>query len=130
MNSQRQHRIVAITLASLCVSGCGPLSTDPASPVKPVAPVESIEPAAAKSLATYHAKLAEAFVDLADEIEAGKIEDDEDLADRMEELTKTARLGSFEAFRQAWAKQAELSEEWDTKERAERCRETAKGFSR
>ena len=113
----------------LLVVGCGPIGVGPTKPIKP-ALVETIEQAAASSLRLYHERLAAAFEALASEIEQGGIEDDEDLANRMEELTKTARLGSFEAFRQSWAKQSGVSTEWDADERAERCRETARGFKR
>ena len=113
----------------LLVVGCGPIGVGPTKPVKPL-PVETVEQAAASSLRLYHERLAAAFETLAGEIEQGGIEDDEDLANRMEELTKVARLGSFEAFRAAWAKQAGLVTEWDAGERAERCRDTARGFKR
>ena len=118
-----------LPLILLLVVGCGPIGVGPTKPVKP-APVETIERAAASSLRLYHKRLASAFETLASEIEQGGIEDDEDLANRMEELTKTARLGSFEAFRSAWAKQAGVSTEWDAGEREERCRDTARGFAR
>ena len=119
-----------LPLILLLVVGCGPINgVGPSKPVKPL-PVETIEQAAASSLRLYHERLAAAFETLAGEIEQGGIEDDEDLANRMEELTKTARLGSFEAFRVAWAKQAGLVTEWDAGERAERCRDTARGFKR
>lgn len=107
-----------------CVVGCGPLVT----PVAPITPSASVEYAAAASLALYHERLAAAFETLAQEIEQGGIEDDEDLANRMEELTKTARLGSFEAFRQSWAKYAGADSPWDYRQRADICRETARGF--
>ena len=113
-----------LPLILLLVVGCGPIGGGHVLPVKPL-PVETVEQAAASSLRLYHERLAAAFETL-----AGGIEDDEDLANRMEELTKTARLGSFEAFRAAWAKQAGFSTEWDASERAERCRETARGFAR
>jgi len=67
---------------------------------------------------------------LDDGLEQGGIEDDEDLANRMEELTKTARLGSFESFRQSWAKAAGADSPWDHKQRAAICRDTARGFAR
>lgn len=118
-----------LPLVLLLVIGCGPINIGPSKPVKPL-PVETIEQAAASSLRVYHERLASAFETLAKEIEQGGIEDDEDLANRMEELTKTARLGSFEAFRTAWATQAGLVTEWDAGERAERCRDTARGFTR
>ena len=118
-----------LPLILLLVVGCGPIGVGPSKPVKP-APVETIEQAAASSLRLYHERLASAFTTLAGEIEQGGIEDDEDLANRMEEITKTARLGSFESFRAAWAKQAGVSTEWDASERAERCRDTARGFAR
>ena len=113
----------------LLVVGCGPISVGPTKPVKPDS-VETIEQAAASSLRLYHERLASAFTSLAGEIEQGGIEDDEDLANRMEELTKVARLGSFEAFRAAWAKQAGADSPWDHKQRAAICRETARGFAR
>lgn len=118
-----------LPLVLILLVGCGPINIGPTKPVKPL-PVETIEQAAASSLRLYHERLASAFETLAAEIEQGGIEDDEDLANRMEELTKTARLGSFEAFRAAWAKQAGLVTEWDASERAERCRDTARGFTR
>jgi len=118
-----------LPLILLLLVGCGPIGGGHVMPVKPL-PVETIEQAAASSLRVYHERLASAFETLAGEIEQGGIEDDEDLANRMEELTKTARLGSFTAFRAAWAKQAGVSTEWDAGERAERCRETARGFTR
>ena len=117
------------SLLLLLVLGCGQVNVGPTKPVKPT-PVETIEQAAASSLATYHERLAAAFETLAQEIEQGGVEDDEDLANRMEELTKTARLGSFEAFRQAWAKQAGADSPWEYKQRAAICRETARGFKR
>lgn len=113
----------------LLTIGCGPINVGPSKPIKP-APVETIEQAAASSLRLYHERLAAAFTSLAGEIEQGGIEDDEDLANRMEELTKTARLGSFEAFRQSWAKAAGADSPWDNKQRASICRETARGFAR
>ena len=118
-----------LPLILLLVVGCGPIGVGPTKPIKP-ALVETIEQAAASSLRLYHERLSAAFTTLASEIEQGGIEDDEDLANRMEEITKTARLGSFESFRQAWAKQAGVSTEWDESERAERCRDTARGFAR
>lgn len=118
-----------VTLLLLLVVGCGPIGVGPSKPVKP-APVETVEQAAASSLRLYHERLAAAFETLAGEIEQGGIEDDEDLANRMEELTKVARLGSFEAFRQSWAKAAGADSPWDNKQRASICRETAKGFAR
>ena len=114
----------------LLVVGCGPINVGPTKPINPTPVVETIEQAAVSSLRLYHERLADAFETLAGEIEQGGIEDDEDLANRMEELTKVARLGSFEAFRVAWAKQAGLVTEWDAGERAERCRDTARGFKR
>jgi hypothetical protein len=113
----------------LLLIGCGPIGGGHVLPVKPL-PVETIEQAAASSLLLYHERLAAAFETLAAEIEQGGIEDDEDLANRMEELTKTARVGSFEAFRQAWAKSAGSDSPWDHKQRAAICRETARGFAR
>ena len=113
----------------LLVVGCGPIGVGPTKPVKPL-PVETIEQAAASSLRLYHERLAAAFTTLADEIEQGGIEDDEDLANRMEDLTKTARLGSFDAFRQSWAKAAGADSPWDHTQRAAICRETARGFAR
>lgn len=116
----------------LLVVGCGPIGVGPTKPVKPVKPlpVETVEQAAASSLRLYHERLAAAFTTLASEIEQGGIEDDEDLANRMEELTKVARLGSFESFRQSWAKAAGADSPWDHKQRASICRETARGFAR
>jgi len=123
-----------VVLLLLLVVGCGPLNVGPTKPVKPKPvkplPVETIEQAAASSLAKYHERLASAFETLASEIEQGGIEDDEDLANRMEELTKTARLGSFEAFRTAWAKAAGADSPWESRQRAAICRETARGFAR
>ena len=118
-----------LPLIILLVVGCGPIGTGPTKPIKP-ALVETIEQAAASSLRLYHERLAAAFEALAGEIEQGGIEDDEDLANRMEELTKTARLGSFEAFRAAWAKAAGADSPWEQKQRASICRETARGFAR
>jgi hypothetical protein len=118
-----------LPLILLLVFGCGPIGVGPANPVKP-AKVETIEQAAASSLRVYHEQLASAFETIAKEIEQGGIEDDEDLANRMEELTKTARLGSFEAFRTAWAKVAGADSPWESKQRAAICRETARGFTR
>ena len=118
-----------LPLILMLVVGCGPIGGGHVLPVKP-APIETIEQAAASSLRLYHERLASAFETLASEIEQGGIEDDEDLANRMEELTKKARLGSFESFRTAWAKQAGVSTEWDASERAERCRDTARGLAR
>jgi len=118
-----------LPLVLLLVVGCGPINIGPLKPVKPL-PVETIEQAAASSLRVYHERLASAFETLASEIEQGGIEDDEDLANRMEELTKTARLGSFEAFRAAWAKQAGADSPWESRQRAAICRETARGFTR
>ena len=109
--------------------GCGQINVGPTKPIKP-SPVETIEQAAASSLRLYHERLASAFETLAKEIEQGGIEDDEDLANRMEELTKAARLGSFESFRAAWAKQAGADSPWEAKQRAAICRETARGFAR
>ena len=113
----------------LLVVGCGPINGGHVLPVKPL-PVETVEQAAASSLRLYRERLAAAFETLAAEIEQGGIEDDEDLANRMEELTKTARLGSFEAFRQSWAKQAGADSPWDHTQRAAICRDTARGFAR
>ena len=118
-----------LPLILLLVVGCGPIGGGRVLPFKPL-PVETIEQAAASSLRLYHERLASAFETLSKEIEQGGIEDDEDLANRMEELTKVARLGSFESFRAAWAKQAAIVTEWDANERAERCRDTARGFTR
>ena len=118
-----------LPLILLLVVGCGPIGGGPTKPVKPL-PVETVEQAAASSLRLYHERLAAAFETLAGEIEQGGIEDDEDLANRMEELTKTARLGSFEAFRAAWAKAAGADSPWDHKQRAAICRDTARGFAR
>lgn len=118
-----------LPLILLLLIGCGPIGGGHVLPVRP-APVETIEQAAASSLRLYHERLASAFETLAGEIEQGGIEDDEDLANRMEELTKTARLGSFEAFRAAWAKQAGADLPWESKQRAAICRETARGFKR
>lgn len=111
----------------LLLAGCGPISIGPVKPVAPV--VETLEQAAASSLAVYHQRLSAAFETLAQEIEQGGIEDDEDLANRMEELTKSARLGSFEAFRKSWAKAAGADSPWEHKQRASICRETARGFA-
>lgn len=113
----------------LILIGCGPIGVGPTKPVTPL-PVETIEQASASSLRLYHERLASAFETLAKEIEQGGIEDDEDLANRMEELTKVARIGSFEAFRQSWAKQAGADSPWEAKQRAAICRETARGFTR
>jgi hypothetical protein len=113
----------------LLLIGCGPIGGGHVLPVKPL-PVETIEQAAESSLRVYHERLASAFETLASEIEQGGIEDDEDLANRMEELTKAARLGSFEAFRASWAKQAGADSPWESKQRAAICRETARGFAR
>jgi len=118
-----------LPLILLLVIGCGPIGGGHVLPVKPL-PVETIEQAAASSLRVYHERLASAFETLAGEIEQGGIEDDEDLANRMEELTKTARLGSFESFRQSWAKAAGADSPWDHKQRAAICRDTARGFAR
>ena len=118
-----------LPLILLLVVGCGPIGGGHVRPVKP-APVETVEQAASSSLRLYHERLAAAFETLASEIEQGGIEDDEDLANRMEELTKVARLGSFEAFRQSWAKAAGADSPWDNKQRASICRETARGFAR
>jgi hypothetical protein len=118
-----------LPLILLLLVGCGPIGGGHALPVKPL-PVETVEQAAASSLRVYHERLASAFESLAKEIEQGGIEDDEDLANRMEELTKAARLGSFEAFRQSWAKQAGADSPWESKQRAAICRETARGFNR
>lgn len=118
-----------VVILLMLVIGCGQINVGPSKPVKP-APVETIEQAAAASLATYHDRLAAAFETLAQEIEQGGIEDDEDLANRMEELTKAARLGSFEAFRQSWAKAAGADSPWNHNQRASICRETARGFAR
>ena len=112
----------------LLLAGCGPISIGPVRPVAPVA--ETLEQSAASSLSLYHQRLSAAFETLATEIEQGGIEDDEDLANRMEELTKTARLGSFESFRKSWAKSAGADSPWEHKQRAEICRETARGFAR
>ena len=118
-----------LPLILLLVVGCGPIGGGHVRPVKP-APVETVEQAASSSLRLYHERLAAAFETLASEIEQGGIEDDEDLANRMEELTKVARLGSFEAVRQSWAKAAGADSPWDNKQRASICRETARGFAR
>ena len=106
-----------LPLILLLVVGCGPIGGGHVLPVKPL-PVETVEQAAASSLRLYHERLAAAFETLAGEIEQGGIEDDEDLANRMEELTKVARLGSFEAFRAAWAKAAGADSPWEQKQRA------------
>ena len=118
-----------VTLLLLLVVGCGPIGGGRVLPIKP-APIETIEQAAASSLRLYHERLATAFEALAKEIEQGGIEDDEDLANRMEELTKAARLGSFESFRAAWAKAAGADSPWESRQRAAICRDTARGFAR
>jgi len=118
-----------VVFALMLTIGCGSVNVGPSKPVKPL-PTETIEQAAASSIATYHERIAAAFETLAQEIEQGGIEDDEDLANRMEELTKAARVGSFEAFRAAWAKQAGADSPWESKQRAAICRETARGFAR
>ena len=125
-----QEMLAALIL--LCVVGCGPINVGPSkpNPPHPILRVETIEQSAASSLRLYHERLAAAFETLAQEIEQGGIEDDDDLANRMEELTKTARVGSFEAFRQSWAKHAGADSPWDHKQRASICRETARGFAR
>lgn len=120
--------VAVIVFAMAFSSGCGPISIGPVKPPAPI--VATVEQAASASLRAYHTALSAAFETLASEIEQGGIEDDEDLASRMEELTKTARLGSFEAFRQSWAKAAGAESPWDDKQRAAICRETARGFAR
>jgi hypothetical protein len=121
--------VKCLPLILLLVVGCGPINGGHVQPVKP-SQAETVEQAAASSLRLYHERLAAAFTTLAAEIEQGGIEDDEDLANHMEDLTKTARLGSFEAFRAAWAKQAGADSPWDNKQRAAICRDTARGFAR
>ena len=112
----------------LLIAGCGPISIGPVKPVAPV--VETLEQSAASSFSAYHQRLAAAFGTLAAEIKTKKITSDEQLADRMEELTKSERIESFSPFRTAWSKQAGLVIEWDENERAERCLETERGFAR
>ena len=118
-----------LPLILLLVVGCGPINGGHVSPVKP-APVETIEQAADSSFVAYRQRLAAVFGVLAREIKAKKITSDEQLADRMEELTKTERIESFAPFRAAWSKQAVRVTEWDEDERAERCLETERGFAR
>jgi hypothetical protein len=108
----------------LLVAGCK-VNFDPPI-VNP--PATSISQAASDGFTAYRLGLSSAFNTLASEIEQGAIEDDEDLANRMEELTKEARLKAFEPFREEWNKQAGPDSEWEHQQRAMLCREAAKGF--
>lgn len=113
-----------LAFALLLVAGCK-VNFDPPI-VNP--PAASITEAAKGGFVAYRLGLSSAFETLASEIEQGAIEDDEDLANRMEELTKEARIKAFEPFRDAWNKEAGPDSEWEYNQRADLCRQAAKGF--
>ena len=109
----------------ILVAGCRIDFGNLPTPSPPQAPITET---ARSGFVAYKTSLASAFDTLASEIEQGAIEDDEDLANRMEELTKAARIEAFKSFRESWNTEAGPDSEWEYKQRARLCREAAEGF--
>jgi len=114
-----------LALLLLLIAGC---RIDFGNLPSPSPPQATITDAARSGFVVYKASLANAFDTLASEVEQGAIEDDEDLANRMEELTKAARIEAFKLFRESWNAEAGPDSEWEYKQRAKLCREAAEGF--